>query len=64
MSLLGDAAVPTALWLSWTHPMLFAAALAVAVVVMVGLIWVFARFLKALLRRVSGRGADVAAPAA
>ncbi len=64
MSLLGDAAVPTALWLSWTHPVLFFAALAVAVVVMVGLIWVLAKFLKALVRRVSGRGADVAAPAA
>ena len=63
MSLLGDAAVPTALWLSWTHPVLFFAALAVAVVVMVGLIWVLARFLKALLRRVSGRSAEVAAPA-
>ena len=63
MSLLGDAAVPTALWLSWTHPVLFFAALAVAVVVMVGLIWVLARFLKALVRRVSGRSAEVAAPA-
>ena len=64
MSLLGDAAVPTALWLSWTHPVWFFAALVVAVVVMVGLIWVFAKFLKALVRRVSGRSADVAAPAA
>ena len=64
MSLLGDAAVPAALWLSWEHPVAFFAALAVAVVVMVGLIWVFAKFLKALLRRVSGRGADLAAPAA
>ena len=64
MSLLGDAAVPTALWLSWTHPVWFFAALTVAVVVMVGLIWVLAKFLKALVRRVSGRSADVAAPAA
>ena len=64
MSLLGDAAVPTALWLSWTHPVWFFAALVVAVLVMVGLIWVFAKFLKALVRRVSGRSADVAAPAA
>ena len=63
MSLLGDAAVPTALWLSWTHPVLFFAALTAAVVVMVGLIWVLAKFLKALVRRVSGRGVDVAAPA-
>ncbi len=63
MSLLGDAVVPTALWLSWEHPVLFFAALAVAVVVMVALIWVLAKFLKALVRRVSGRSADVAAPA-
>ncbi len=28
MSLLGDALVPTALWLSWTHPLLFALLLA------------------------------------
>ena len=63
MSLLGDAAVPTALWLSWTHPVWFFAALTVAVVVMVGLIWMFAKFLKTLVRRVSGRSAEVAAPA-
>ena len=63
MSLLGDAAVPTALWLSWTHPVLFFAALAVAVMAMVSLIWVLAKFLKALVRRVSGRGSDVTAPA-
>ena len=63
MSLLGDAAVPTALWLSWTHPVLFFAALAVAVMAMVSLIWVLAKFLKALARRVSGRGSDVTAPA-
>ena len=63
MSLLGDAAVPTALWLSWTHPVLFFAALAVAVMAMVSLIWVLAKFLKALVRRVSGRGSDVIAPA-
>jgi hypothetical protein len=61
MSLAGDAAVPTALWLSWTHPLLFFAALAVAVVVMIGLIWVLARFLKGLLRRVSGRRTELPA---
>jgi hypothetical protein len=54
LSLLGDAAVPTALWLSWEHPMAFFAALAVALVVMVALIVVLAKFLRALLRRVSG----------
>ena len=61
MSLLGDAAVPTALWLSWEHPTAFFAALAVAVIVMLGLIWVLAKFLRGLVRRVSGRGADATA---
>ena len=53
LSLLGDSAVPAALWLSWSHPMVFFAALAVALVLMVGLIWFFSRFLLALARRVS-----------
>lgn len=61
MSLLGDAAVPTALWLSWEHPTAFFAALAVAVIVMLGLIWVLAKFLRGLVRRVSGRSADATA---
>ena len=54
MSLVGDSVVPASLWLSWTHPTVFFAALAVALVVMVALIWVFARFLRGLVRRVSG----------
>jgi Domain of unknown function (DUF4126) len=54
LSLLGDAAVPTALWLSWEHPMAFFAALAVALIIMVVLIVVLAKFLRGLLRRVSG----------
>ena len=54
MSLLGDSVVPASLWLSWAHPMVFFAALAVAVVVMIGLIWVLAKFLRGLARRVSG----------
>lgn len=53
LSLLGDAAVPTMLWLSWTHPIAFAVALALALVVMVTLIAVLAKFLGALLRRLS-----------
>ncbi len=54
MSLVGDSVVPVSLWLSWTHPALFFVALAVALVVMVALIWVLAKFLRRLLRRVSG----------
>jgi len=55
LSLLGDGVVPVALWLSWTHPLLFFAALALALVVMVGAIVLLARFLRALVRRFSGR---------
>ena len=51
LSLLGDAFVPAALWLSWTHPLALAIVLVVAVVVAVVLIVVFARFLRALARR-------------
>ena len=54
MSLLGDGVVPASLWLSWTHPYVFFAALAIAVVVMLVLIVVFAKFLRRLARRVSG----------
>ena len=54
LSLLGDSAVPAALWLSWSHPLVFFAALAVALVLMVLLIWFFSKFLFGLARRVSG----------
>jgi Domain of unknown function (DUF4126) len=54
MSLVGDSVVPVSLWLSWEHPYAFFGALAVALVVMVALIWVFGRFLRRLARRVSG----------
>ncbi len=54
MSLLGDSVVPASLWLSWAHPMVFFAMLAVAVVLMIVLIWVLAKFLRGLARRVSG----------
>jgi hypothetical protein len=54
MSLLGDAMVPTALWLSWTHPLLFAALLAVTMVAMVVTIWWLGRFLRQLAARMAG----------
>jgi hypothetical protein len=54
MSLLGDSVVPLSLWLSWVHPYVFFAVLAVALVVMVVLTWVLAKFLRQLLQRVSG----------
>jgi hypothetical protein len=55
MSLLGDGLVPLMLWLSWEHPAWFFAALAIALVAMVGLTVVLFRFVRALARRVSGR---------
>ena len=54
MSLLGDSVVPVSLWLSWEHPYAFFGALAVALVVMVATIWVLAKFLRRLARRISG----------
>ena len=54
MSLLGDGVVPASLWLSWTHPEVFFAMLAVALVAMVTLTWLLAKFLRRLVQRVSG----------
>jgi hypothetical protein len=54
MSLLGDSVVPVSLWLSWAHPYVFFGVLAVALVVMIAVTWVLAKFLRRLIRRVSG----------
>ena len=54
LSLLGDGLVPAGLWLSWAHPLVFLALLVPTLIAMVALIWFFARFLRALSRRVSG----------
>lgn len=51
LSLLGDAAVPTMLWLSWTHPLLFAVALLFALALMLFLAHSLFRFARAMLRR-------------
>ena len=61
LSLAGDAAVPAMLWLSWMHPAWFFGALVLALAVMVVLIVVMMKFVRALLRRVAGRGAAVPA---
>lgn len=53
LSLLGDGAVPVMLWLSWAHPLVFFGVLLLALLVMVVLIWVFAKFLRQLLRLLS-----------
>ena len=60
MSLLGDSVVPASLWLSWTHPTVFFIALAIALVVMIAVIWVLAKVLRRLARRVSGWFAPMA----
>ena len=64
MSLLGDAAVPTMLWLSWSHPLWAALALAVAVAVMVVLTVLLLKFLKSLIHSLRGRlgGAQAISP--
>ena len=52
LTLLGDGLVPMALWLSWTHPVLFFVALAVALLMMGLLIALLAKFLRRLVQRV------------
>ena len=54
VSLLGDGVVPASLWLSWTHPLAFFAVLAVAVIVMIAVTVVLAKYLRRIVRRVSG----------
>jgi hypothetical protein len=51
LSLAGDATVPLMLWLAWEHPSWFFPALAVALLVAVGLIVLLFKFLRALVRR-------------
>lgn len=52
LSLFGDALVPTALWLSWTHPAVFAVLLVVMLLAMVAVIWILGRFLRPIINRV------------
>ncbi len=54
MSLVGDGAVPLMLWLSWEHPVWFFSLLTVALLLMVVLIWIFAKFLRTLARGAAG----------
>jgi hypothetical protein len=63
LSLAGDAAVPAMLWLAWTHPALFAAALLLALVAMVGVTCWLLKVLTSLIRSLRDRfgGARAAA---
>jgi hypothetical protein len=54
LSLLGDAAVPAMLYLSYEHPIAFFVTLAVVLVVMVGVTIALFKFLRGLIRRLSG----------
>jgi hypothetical protein len=54
LSLLGDVFVPFTLWLSWTHPWLFAAVLLAGLAVMVTAIVLLGRFVLQIARRVAG----------
>lgn len=51
LSLLGDAAVPAMLWLAWSHPVLFFAALAIALAVMAALTVLLFKFARGLVGR-------------
>ena len=55
VSLLGDAAVPTMLWLAFSHPAWFFVALAVALVLMVTVTALLFKFLRAVLRTLRAR---------
>lgn len=52
LSLAGDVAVPAMLWLAWAHPFVFFPLLALTLIVMVALIVLCFKFLRALLQRV------------
>ena len=54
-SLAGDAVVPAALWLSWTHPLAFAVCLALAVALMLTVTALLLKFLKSLITSLRDR---------
>ncbi|MCC7150624.1 MAG: DUF4126 domain-containing protein [Rubrivivax sp.] len=62
LSLLGDVSVPALLWLAWEHPLWFFPVLAVVLVLALTLIVLTFKFVRALWRRLSGRGATHPAP--
>jgi len=51
LSLAGDVAVPSMLWLAWADPTTFLIVLSVVLLIMLGLIVVLARFLRRLVQR-------------
>ena len=57
LSLAGDAAVPTALWLASAHPVVLLVLVAIAAIVMATVSVLLIRFLRALIGRFRGRSA-------
>ena len=64
LSLFGDAAVPSMLWLSWDHPWTFFAVLAIVLVVMVALTARLVRFVSVTARQLRRRMSATPAPTA
>jgi hypothetical protein len=64
LSLLGDAAVPAMLYLAYEHPVAFFITLAIALAVMVGVTIVLFKFLRGLIRRLTGNFSPASARAA
>ncbi len=52
LSLAGDVAVPTMLWLAWAHPFIFFPLLVTVLAIMAVLTWFCFKFARALVRRV------------
>ena len=61
-SLVEDGLVVGALWLATSHPLVFAVLLAIVVVLMWAVTWMLFRFLRGVLRRLTGRVPTGAAP--
>ncbi len=55
LSLVGDAAVPTALWLATAHPVVLLVVVGVAAILMAAMSVLLIRFLRALVGRLRGR---------
>jgi len=55
LSLIGDAAVPAALWLATTHPVVALVAIAVATVSMIAIVALLMKVLRGLVARLRGR---------
>jgi hypothetical protein len=62
LSFLGDAAVPGALWLAFTHPIVALIVLAIATLSMIAIIALLMKFLRGLIAKLRGRDGSVGEP--